>query len=119
MPSDAAGPIHDRPWGSWQVLSEAPDHKVKRIRVKPGGRLSYQRHARRSEHWFIVSGEALVTLEGRSRALSAAQSLDVPLGAAHRIANAGSLDLTFIEVALGDDLAEDDITRLEDDYGRA
>ena len=119
----AAGPgtrEHDeRPWGSYTVLDDgAPDHKVKRIVVRPGKRLSYQRHARRAEHWFVVHGSALVTLDGREIRVGPGQAVDVPLGAAHRIENTGDDDLVFIEVQHGDYFGEDDIERLEDDYGR-
>ena len=111
---------HDeRPWGSYTVLDdEAPDHKVKRIVVRPGHRLSYQRHSRRSEHWFIVSGRARVTIEGVERDLVAGQAVDVPRGSAHRIEATGSGDLVFVEVQHGDYFGEDDIERLDDDYGR-
>jgi len=108
-----------RPWGSYTVLDdEAGDHKVKRIVVSPGRRLSYQRHARRAEHWFVISGSATVTLEGAQLALGPGQSIDIPLGAAHRIANPGAAPLVFIEVQRGEYFGEDDIVRLEDDFGR-
>ena len=111
---------HDhRPWGEYTVLDEATDYKVKRIVVLPGKRLSYQRHARRQEHWLIVHGTGRVTLDGREFDVLAGTAVDVPLGAAHRIANPGlSAALIFIEVQLGDYFAEDDIVRLEDDFGR-
>jgi mannose-6-phosphate isomerase len=119
----AAGPgarEHDeRPWGSYTVLDDdAPDHKVKRLVVHPGKRLSYQRHARRAEHWFVVHGRATVTLDGREITVGAGQAVDVPLGAAHRIENTGDDDLVFVEVQHGDYFGEDDIVRLEDDFGR-
>jgi mannose-6-phosphate isomerase len=111
---------HDeRPWGSYTVLEDAPTHKVKRIEVLPGKRLSYQRHARRSEHWFMLSGTAEVTLDGVVHRLAAGAAIDIPRGAAHRIANPGSDDLVFVEVQHGDYFGEDDIERLEDDFGRA
>jgi mannose-6-phosphate isomerase-like protein (cupin superfamily) len=110
----------ERPWGNYTVLDDqAPDHKVKRIVVHPGKRLSYQRHARRAEHWFVVSGEARVTLDGTVVGLRAGQAIDIPREGAHRIANEGDVDLVFIEVQQGDYFGEDDIVRLEDDYGRA
>ena|SRR5487761_17749 len=108
----------ERPWGSYTVLEDAPGHKVKRIEVRPGSRLSYQRHERRAEHWFVVEGVAEVTLEGRAVPLRAGEALDIPTGAAHRIANVGETALTFIEVQHGDYFGEDDIGRLDDDYGR-
>lgn len=110
---------HDeRPWGSFTVLDDAPSHKVKRIEVLPGHRLSYQRHDRRAEHWFIVAGTAEVTLDGTPSRLGPGAAIDIPLGAAHRIANLGEEDLVFIEVQHGDYFGEDDIERLKDDFGR-
>jgi mannose-6-phosphate isomerase len=109
----------ERPWGNFTVLSEdAPDHKVKRLVVHPGKRLSYQRHAKRSEHWFIVAGTAVVTLDGVDTTLHAGESFDIPQEGAHRIANPGDSDLVFIEVQHGTYFGEDDIVRLEDDFGR-
>jgi mannose-6-phosphate isomerase-like protein (cupin superfamily) len=109
----------ERPWGRYVVLSDAEDHKVKRITVQPSQRLSYQRHVHRTEHWFVVSGHGLVTLDGSDRAVAAGSAVDVPAGAAHRIANDGTEPLVFIEVQTGDYFGEDDIERLGDDYGRA
>ncbi len=109
----------DRPWGSFSVLEEAPTHKVKRIEVRPGHRLSYQRHERRTEHWFIVAGEADVLLDGRAVHLRPGDAVDVRKGSAHRVANVGDDQLVFVEVQVGDYFGEDDIERLDDDYGRA
>jgi mannose-6-phosphate isomerase len=111
--------IDQRPWGSYTVLDETAQSKVKRIEVLPAKRLSYQRHARRAEHWFIVKGDGLVVLEGRTIAVQPGDAIDVPQGAAHRIENAGNDPLVFIEVQVGDYFGEDDIERLEDDFGRA
>ena len=109
----------ERPWGNYTVLDDdAPDHKVKRLVVHPGKRLSYQRHSKRAEHWFIVSGTATVTLDGTVTTVEAGQSIDIPLEGAHRIANEGDTDVVFIEVQRGTYFGEDDIVRLEDDYGR-
>jgi mannose-6-phosphate isomerase len=111
---------HDvRPWGSYTVLDDAAGHKVKRIEVDPGRRLSYQRHARRAEHWFVVSGTALVTLDGTEHHLVAGDAIDIPRSSAHRIANPGDDGLVFVEVQHGDYFGEDDIERLDDDFGRA
>ena len=109
----------ERPWGSYEVLEDAPTHKVKRIEVRPGQRLSYQRHDRRAEHWFLVSGMAEVTLEGTVHAMAAGDAFDIPRGAAHRLENVGAKDLLLVEVQHGDYCGEDDIERLEDDFGRA
>jgi len=113
-------PDHDqRPWGSFVVLDEAADYKVKRIMVDPGKRLSYQRHARRSEHWLVVHGIGRVTLEGETFDVLPGSAVDVAVGVAHRIANTGTAEpLAFIEVQRGDYFGEDDIVRLDDDYGR-
>ena len=108
----------DRPWGNYTVLSDARDSKVKRIVVSPGQRLSYQRHAYRSEHWFILTGTPVVTLDGHDQTLAAGQAVDVPVGTAHRISNPGGEPVVFIEVQHGSYFGEDDIERLDDDYGR-
>jgi mannose-6-phosphate isomerase len=107
-----------RPWGGFLVLEDHPTHKVKRIWVHPGQRLSYQKHLRRYEHWVILEGRARVTLDGEEILLGKGESVDIPVEAAHRIENIGEAQLTFIEVQLGDYFGEDDIVRLEDDYGR-
>ncbi|HYE16111.1 MAG TPA: phosphomannose isomerase type II C-terminal cupin domain [Pyrinomonadaceae bacterium] len=112
-------PSYDRrPWGSFTVLDEGRTYKVKRIEVLAGKRLSYQRHARRAEHWMVVEGEARVTLDGEDILLRVGETVDIPVGTAHRIGNAGPDALVFIEIQRGDYLGEDDITRLEDDFGR-
>jgi mannose-6-phosphate isomerase len=107
-----------RPWGSWEVLDEGPGHKVKRITVSPHARLSLQTHAHRSEHWVVVSGRATCTLGERVVVREVGECLHVPLGAPHRIANDEGDDLIVVELQLGDYLGEDDIVRLQDDYGR-
>ncbi len=107
-----------RPWGFYEVLSDEHDHKVKRIIVYPGKRLSLQRHKRRSEHWHLVNGHALVTLDDKEIHLKKGMSIDIPVGASHRIKNTGTGDLVFIEIQQGDYFGEDDIERLEDDFGR-
>ena len=122
MTEDPQGREYDeRPWGSYTVLEDATAEgfKVKRITVKPGTRLSYQRHARRAEHWFVVAGIATVTIDDVVSEVPTGRAVDVPLGAAHRIENRGDEPMTFVEVQQGDYLGEDDIERLEDDFGRA
>jgi mannose-6-phosphate isomerase-like protein (cupin superfamily) len=110
----------ERPWGSYTVLSDEADHKVKRIVVHPGKRLSYQRHAQRSEHWFIVSGVGIFVLDDTNKDVGPGDAVDIPKGCAHRIENTHDSDpLVFIEVQHGTYFGEDDIERLEDDYGRA
>jgi len=113
-----SGERDERPWGSYEVLDDASSHKVKRIEVHPGRRVSYRRHSRRAEHWFVVAGVADVTLDGDVHVLAAGQAIDIPRGATHRISNAGPERLIFIEVQHGDYFGEDDIERLEDDFGR-
>jgi mannose-6-phosphate isomerase len=100
------------------VLEEGRAFKVKRIEVLPGKRLSYQKHSQRAEHWFVVEGTARVTLDGREITVNAGEAIDVPVGSAHRVENPGREDLIFIEVQRGNYLGEDDIVRLEDDFGR-
>jgi mannose-6-phosphate isomerase len=107
-----------RPWGSYFVIDEGPAHKVKRIAVAPGMRLSYQVHDRRSEHWFIVEGVGVATLDGSLFDVRPGVTIDVPTRTPHRIENLGSDDLVFIEVQQGDYFGEDDIIRLDDDFGR-
>ncbi len=109
----------DRPWGSYLVLYEEEGCKVKRFLVRPGKRLSLQRHKYRAEHWHLVRGDALVTRDGEAIRMQAGQSLDIPLGAVHRIENVGQEDVIVIEVQAGTYLGEDDIERFEDDFGRA
>ena len=114
-----AGTGEHRPWGAFVVLDDGPLGKVKRITVDPGQRLSYQRHHRRAEHWFVVAGTAVVTLDGVDHEVGVGEAIDIPLGAAHRVRNPGDELLVFVEVQQGDYFGEDDIVRLDDDYGRA
>ena len=108
-----------RPWGTFTVLDEADGFKVKRIEVLPGKRLSYQKHAQRAEHWVVVQGTAKVTLDDRDILVAAGEAIDIAVGAAHRVENPGAEPLVFIEVQRGGYLGEDDIVRLQDDFGRA
>jgi mannose-6-phosphate isomerase len=107
-----------RPWGYYEVLADERDHKVKRIIVYPGKRLSLQRHHHRAEHWLILYGEAVVVIDRKEFNLRAGQSVDIPRRSLHRILNVGTENLAFIEVQTGEYFGEDDIERLEDDYGR-
>ena len=109
---------NERPWGRYDVLADGPSYKVKTITVEPGKRLSYQQHARRSEHWFVVAGRGRVTLDGVAKDLGKGDAVDVPQGVAHRMENPGHEPLVFVEVQTGDYFGEDDIVRLEDDFGR-
>lgn len=118
MASDESDRDDQRPWGFFRVLEDEPDHKVKRIVVLPGMHLSLQRHRRRSEHWHIVSGRAVVTRDGHDRALAAGQSIDLACGVASECSTRERPPLAFIEVQRGTYFGEGDIERLEDDFGR-
>jgi len=117
---DETSPRFDRrPWGTFTVLDEGQNYKVKRIEVLPGKRLSYQKHSRRAEHWMVVEGEAKVTLNGEEIILRTGETVDIPIEAAHRIENPrGAEMLVFIEIQRGSYLGEDDIVRLHDDFNR-
>jgi len=108
----------ERPWGMYEVLAEGAGYKVKRIEVKPGHRLSLQLHDKRTEHWVIVQGCALVTVGDRETKLRVNEEVIIPVRTKHRVANPGDGPLVFIEVQCGSYLGEDDITRFEDDYNR-
>jgi mannose-6-phosphate isomerase len=108
----------ERPWGRYEVLQEADNYKVKSIHVSPGKRLSYQRHQKRSEHWYITQGIGEVILDGQVQPVSAGSVIQVPQGMLHRISNTGNIELIFIEVQTGSYFGEDDIERVEDDFGR-
>ena len=107
-----------RPWGTFTVLDQGEGFKVKRIEVLPGKRLSYQKHAQRAEHWVIVQGTARVTLDDEEINIPAGQAIDINVGSAQRVENADTELLVFIEVQRGAYLGEDDIVRLQDDFGR-
>ena len=107
-----------RPWGHYTILADEPNHKVKRIVVSPGKRFSLQRHQRRAEHWFVVSGEGRVTLDEELITLKPGEAVDIHTGTMHRMENPGEEELSFIEVQTGDYFGEDDIERFEDDFGR-
>ena len=107
------------PWGHWEVLLDTPTYKVKRLTIAPGASLSYQKHFRRAEHWTVVQGEALVTLNDVELRRAAGEAIDIPRAAWHRLTNPGASDLVVIEVQSGDYFGEDDIVRRQDNYGRA
>ena len=113
-----AGESETRPWGSWHVLDEGDGYKVKRIVVNPHSRLSYQYHEHRAEQWTIASGKATCVVDGVTTLAGLGESVTVLLGQPHRICNDQDEVLVVIEVQLGDYTGEDDIVRLEDDYGR-
>ena len=107
-----------RPWGSWHVIDVERGFKIKRIHVNPGARLSYQTHQHRSEHWVVVFGIATCTIDDETIIAGPGESVDVPTGAKHRLANDGEEELVIVEVQRGSYTGEDDIVRIEDDYGR-
>jgi mannose-1-phosphate guanylyltransferase/mannose-6-phosphate isomerase len=108
-----------RPWGSYQSVDMGERHQVKRIVVKPGGRLSLQKHHHRSEHWIVVRGAARVTVNELVKTVHENESIYIPIGATHRMENPGKIPLELIEVQTGSYLGEDDIIRIEDDYQRS
>lgn len=110
--------VSQRPWGHYIKLYQESGVWVKRVEVKPGQRLSLQKHEHRSEKWIVVSGQGIAVMDGQDIPLSAGSILDVPLGAVHRIGNTGKDILVFIEVACGKHLSEEDIIRFQDDYDR-
>ena len=109
----------NRPWGSWRVLDEGDGFKVKRIVVSPHCRLSYQRHEHRAEHWVVVAGKATCVVDGETVVAGPGDAVDVALGQAHRICNGEDEELIVIEVQRGEYTGEDDIIRIDDDYGRS
>ena len=111
-------PRHHRPWGWYETLCLDGRFQVKRIMVRPGGVLSLQSHMHRSEHWIVVAGTAEVTIGDENRLVAENQSVYIPLGQTHRMANPGKLPMYLIEVQTGSYLGEDDIVRYEDIYGR-
>lgn len=117
---NAGGPdVSERPWGYFVVLEDGCTYKVKRIVVRPGMRLSLQRHRHRREHWLVLTGTALVTRDSETVRLQPGDALDIAAGQLHRLENPGPDDLEIIEIQQGSSCAEDDIERLEDDFGRA
>ena len=110
--------IEHRPWGFYIKLFQESGVWVKRVEVNPGGRLSLQKHEHRSEKWNIVTGTGVIDLDDQKIDIKPGSVIDIPLGAVHRIANTGDTPLVFIEVACGDNLTEEDIIRIEDDYAR-
>lgn len=115
--ADAHNRIH-KPWGFYENLLIQDGFQVKQIVLKPGARLSLQKHRHRAEHWVVVKGEAIVTRDDECITLGVNEAIFIPLGAVHRLENPGTQPMHLIEVQIGDYLGEDDIVRLQDDYGR-
>ncbi|MBZ4687983.1 MAG: mannose-phosphate guanylyltransferase [Clostridiales bacterium] len=107
-----------RPWGTYTVLEEGDRYKIKKILVKPGAKLSLQKHYHRNEHWVVVSGTAKITIGENETILRPNESTYIPMGQVHRLENPGKIDLIIIEAQVGDYLGEDDIVRIVDDYKR-
>jgi mannose-6-phosphate isomerase-like protein (cupin superfamily) len=107
-----------RPWGSFRTLSKTETHHVKELIVNPLSKLSLQKHNHRKEHWYIVSGSAVVTIDDEVYLGTSGDSFDIPLGAIHRLECNGLVPLVIIEVQTGTYFGEDDIIRYSDDYGR-
>ena len=107
-----------RPWGYYQSVDQGSRYQVKRIVVRPGGRLSLQKHHHRAEHWVVVRGAAEVTLNGKVEHVHENESIYLPIGSIHRLANPGKIDLELIEVQTGSYFGEDDIVRIDDIYNR-
>lgn len=110
--------VEYRPWRNYTILAEGDGFKVKQINVNPGGKLSLQMHYHRSEHWTVVSGTGMVTLDDKVDIFRENESTYIPVGVKHRLENPGRLPLAIIEVQNGKYLGEDDIVRFEDVYGR-
>jgi mannose-1-phosphate guanylyltransferase len=108
-----------RPWGTYTVIEEGPDYKIKRIVVNPGGKLSLQMHHHRNEHWVVITGKAEIVNGDKVLHLNANESTYIPKETQHRLTNLGATPLVIIEAQVGDYLGEDDIVRFEDQYGRA
>lgn len=107
-----------RPWGTYTVLEDTPGYKIKRIMVKPGKRLSLQKHFHRNEHWIVLSGTATVTVGEKTFSVHPNESTYIKAGEVHRLANLGKIPLTIIETQVGEYTGEDDIVRIEDDFNR-
>lgn len=107
-----------RPWGTYEVLQDSEQYKVKRIVVKPSRKLSLQKHFHRNEHWIVVSGTATVTVEDKTFLVRPNESTYIQMGQIHRLTNEGKIDLVMIEVQVGEYTGEDDIVRMDDEYGR-
>ena len=107
-----------RPWGWYETVSEVAGNKIKRIGVNPGQQLSLQRHRQRKEHWLVVQGTAHVTLGEQSFDLGVGEHCDIAVGQTHRISNRTQSPVEIVEIQFGSYLGEDDIERLQDDYGR-
>lgn len=118
MSLNEVGKIYERPWGSYQTFAMADGFQIKLLTVNPGGQLSLQRHFKRSEHWVVVKGEPMVTIDDIEQSYPVNAAIYIPVEAKHRIRNMSDQICQLVEVQVGAYLGEDDIERLEDVYGR-
>jgi mannose-1-phosphate guanylyltransferase/mannose-1-phosphate guanylyltransferase/mannose-6-phosphate isomerase len=118
LPQATEHPFETRPWGGFEILADEKNFKSKRVTIDPGAQLSYQSHAKRSEHWVIISGLGQVTLNEKVIPLKPGESVYIPVGSKHRMTNPGKEPLVFVEVQTGSYFGEDDIVRYQDDYNR-
>ena len=118
MSENIVDSFSERPWGNYRKFYQEQGVWVKRVEVKPGARLSLQKHQKRSEKWVVVAGQGVAIIGQKEERVGPGSVIDVPLGSAHRIGNDGQEPLVFIEVATGSYLGEDDIVRIQDDYKR-
>jgi len=118
QPINEVGKCYERPWGTYQTVAMDAGYQVKIICVKPGGRLSLQKHFKRSEHWVCVAGEPTVTIDGNTKILKVNDAVYIPLESVHRLENFTEKNAAIVEVQVGSYLGEDDIVRLEDIYKR-
>ena len=112
------GKIYERPWGTYRTIEQRDNYQLKHIIVYPGKRLSLQYHNHRDEHWTIIKGRATAQLDENIHELTVNDTLFIPKKSRHRITNNTDTNVEFIEIQIGDYLGENDIIRLEDDYGR-
>ena len=112
------GNVEERPWGNYHIIAKNKGYQIKEIIVSKGSKLSLQKHSGRSEFWQIVKGESKITIEENKHYLKEKEHIYIPKNTIHRIENIGKDELIFIEIQLGENLKEEDIIRLEDDYGR-
>jgi cytidyltransferase-like protein len=112
------GNVENRPWGNYHIIAKNTGYQIKEIKVSKGSKLSLQKHKKRSEFWQIVKGESKIIINNTEHYLKKTEHIYIPKNTIHRIENIGAEELIFIEIQLGEDLIEDDIVRLEDDYGR-
>ena len=112
------GIIYERPWGDYRTIEQKENYQIKHIRVKPGKRLSLQYHFKRDEHWTIIRGRGIAQLNDKSIELGINDIIFIPKESKHRMINNTDEFVEFIEIQIGSYLGEDDIVRLEDDFGR-